>query len=326
MKFVSVLNESEKETLEDLWHASPTFRVRQRAHCILLSAQGFRIPLLARIFNVDRDTVSACLERWKAQGIASLEDEPRSGRPPKIKKEQRTELLKAIEQEPRHLRPLQAAFNVCRQTLHSVLSNAGLIWKRCRQGPSKAPDPAEVARKQAEFEELREQIKRGERQIFYFDESGFSLVPSVPYAWQKKGERIVLPSTRGPRFNVLGFLNAGNDAQFFVGEGKVNAALVAEVLESFRQKIKSPVTVVLDNAPIHTAAAVTDRIADWAKEGFHLFFTPAYYPEMNLIEHLWKKIKYDWLPLDCYRDKKSLLTALIEVLKNVGTKYQITFS
>ena len=42
--------------------------------------------------------------------------------------------------------------------------------------------------------------------LYYFDTSGFSLVPNVPYAWQKKGETLELDSAKSKSTNVLGFL------------------------------------------------------------------------------------------------------------------------
>ena len=55
-------------------------------------------------------------------------------------------------------------------------------------------------------------------------------------------------------------------------------------------------------------------------------FLPPYCPELNLIEILWRKIKYEWLPLDAYQNFKTLTAALFAVLKGIGSKYRITFA
>ncbi|KAA6323078.1 hypothetical protein EZS27_027452, partial [termite gut metagenome] len=31
-----------------------------------------------------------------------------------------------------------------------------------------------------------------------------------------------------------------------------------------------------------------------------IFFLPVYSPELNLIEILWRRIKYQWIPFDAY--------------------------
>jgi hypothetical protein len=38
--------------------------------------------------------------------------------------------------------------------------------------------------------------KSKELDLYYFDESGFSLTPCIPYAWQPVGEVIEVPSSR----------------------------------------------------------------------------------------------------------------------------------
>jgi len=51
--------------------------------------------------------------------------------------------------------------------------------------------------------------RRREREfdLWYGDEAGFTTIPSVPYAWQKVGERLELASAHGPRQNVFGLLS-----------------------------------------------------------------------------------------------------------------------
>jgi len=57
-----------------------------------------------------------------------------------------------------------------------------------------------------------------------------------------------------------------------------------------------------------------------------LHFLPPYSPELNLIEILWRKLKYEWLPLDAYQSYGHLKKWLLEILDNVGEKFQITFA
>jgi hypothetical protein len=44
------------------------------------------------------------------------------------------------------------------------------------------------------------------------------------------------------------------------------------------------------------------------------------------VEILWRKIKYEWLPLDAYLNFKTLTASLFEILKGIGSKYRITFA
>ncbi|MBC6473073.1 MAG: hypothetical protein GDA48_09860 [Hormoscilla sp. GM102CHS1] len=47
-------------------------------------------------------------------------------------------------------------------------------------------------------------------------------------------------------------------------------------------------------------------------------------PELNIIEILWRFIKYEWLNIDAYESWKSLVKAVEDVLQ--GGKYKINFA
>jgi hypothetical protein len=62
---------------------------------------------------------------------------------------------------------------------------------------AKQADPEKVKKAEIEISELQDKDKNGEIDLYYFDESGFSLTPSVPYGWQNIGENVELPSSSG---------------------------------------------------------------------------------------------------------------------------------
>lgn len=83
--------------------------------------------------------------------------------------------------------------------------------------------------------------------------------------------------------------------------------------------------IVLDNAPAHRGDEFEEELEELAELGVFVMFLPSYSPELNLIELLWKKIKYEWLPLDIYESFETMSDGLFEVLKGIGSKYRITF-
>ncbi len=185
---------------------------------------------------------------------------------------------------------------------------------------------------QTELNRMRERLRRGrsEFELWYFDEAGFSLLPSIPYAWQPIGERLEVESSGsgGQRQNVLGFLR-WDGADFYAAafEGRIDSHVVAGCFRQFAADRKSvkPKLIVLDNAPVHRSEEFEEELAELAKLGVYVMFLPSYSPELNLIELLWKKIKYEWLPMDVYGSFKTMSEGLFEVLKGIGSKYRITF-
>ena len=163
--------------------------------------------------------------------------------------------------------------------------------------------------------------------IFYFDAAGFNLIPCVPSAWQPSGVTYELPSGGGrQRLNVIGLLNRANEAYFYPHTGSIRSAEVIAALDHFANARPHHLTlVILDNAPMHHSAAVAQCFERWLAKGVGVHFLPPYCPELNQIELLWRKIKYDWLPFRAYANFAALKEALQDIFSNVGSKYPITF-
>jgi transposase len=51
-----------------------------------------------------------------------------------------------------------------------------------------------------------------------------------------------------------------------------------------------------------------------------------YSPELNLIEILWRFIKYEWLEIDAYSSWQSLVSSVEKILKEFGDNYVINFA
>jgi len=48
--------------------------------------------------------------------------------------------------------------------------------------------------------------------------------------------------------------------------------------------------------------------------------------QMALIEIVWRKIKYEWMPFAAYESFQSLKEYLFDILANIGKSYTIEFA
>jgi len=210
-------------------------------------------------------------------------------------------------------------------TLKRLLKSRDYVWKRMRRSARSKRNEGDFQTAKAHLDKLR---AAGDRDfdLVYFDGAGFSLIPCVPYAWQLRGETLEIPSVHSQRLNVLGFLNLNGSFESYVFEGPIDSKVLIKCFDDYCQRMKKPVLIVLDNAPVHTSAAFESRIESWQEQGLYLLFLPPYCPELNLIEILWRKIKYEWLPVSAYQSFKDLSEALNEVLREVGFKYRLSFA
>jgi transposase len=167
----------------------------------------------------------------------------------------------------------------------------------------------------------------GQVDIFYFDAAGFNLIPCVPYAGQPPGVTYELLSGGGrQRLNVIGLFNRANEAYFYPHTGSIRSAEVIAALDHFANARPHRLTlVIMDNAPMPHSVAVAQCFERWLAKGVGVHFLPPYCPELNQIEILWRKIKYEWLPFSAYANFAALQEALQDILSSVGSKYQITF-
>lgn len=133
-----------------------------------------------------------------------------------------------------------------------------------------------------------------------------------------------MPVAKSRRINVLGFLHPHGLLRPWVFEGRVDTKVVIACFDALCQTLTCPTWVVLDNAPWHTSQAFKARLPEWEKAGLFLYYLPPYCPELNLIEILWRFIKYRWLPFTAFQSYAHLKEALENILANFGKQYHIT--
>lgn len=331
MKFVSQLTSEQRHQLRQLVDTDPHARVRHRAHAVLLSDQGYSRAEIADIYQVKADTVSGWLDAWDARKFQGLYDAPRSGRPKVLNESEQARAIELIKAAPRQIKRVlhhvaeELGKTVSRSTLKRLIATAKGRWKRGRRSLRSKRVPEDFARGKQEVEDLRRRKQRQEIELFFFDESGFCLESSIPYAYQFPGEEIELPSSKSRRLNVVGFLSPDMTFHSFVFECSVNTDVVIACVDYLSERITQETWVVIDNAPMHTSGAFEGAIEGWEAKGLFIYRLPSYSPELNLIEVLWRFIKYFWLPFSAYASFEALVQAVEEILRKIGDEFSIHF-
>ena len=269
---------------------------------------------------------------WEQEKLVGLYNQPGQGRKPLFTPEQREQIRAWVKLSPKNLKKvLQQVeetwrIKASRDTIKRILKSLGMSWHHIRKVVAACPDAEEYAAKCKELKVLKELDKGGKIDLRYGDESGFSLVPLVPYAWQEKGDVVEVPSRRSPRLNVLGLLNRLNELFAYTFQGSITGAVVIAVLDAFCKTIQKRTVVVLDKASIHRSEAFQAKLKEWEEQQLEIFWLPTDSPELNIIEILWRVIKYDWLEFADYKDRNSLVSAVEKILQGVGGKYIINFA
>lgn len=194
---------------------------------------------------------------------------------------------------------------------------------------AKAVDKAHEERVVKAIGTLLVLASQGLNDVFFVDESSFSLQPEVPYRWQKIGTQLGFASTRKRVMSVLGFLNplSGQLITYQVPAGEnMNSETFVRFVNDFVGTLKRATTLVLDNASYHKSVLTRSHFEQWEKQGLTILFLPPRSPHLNVIEILWAKLKYNWLGTQDFRSVAALERKLNTIFKNYGGKWKIDFS
>lgn len=144
----------------------------------------------------------------------------------------------------------------------------------------------------------------------------------MPYTWSPIGKPWeVAAYSHSRQLNVLGFLSRQGK---LVHHTTTDAVTTDTVITAFDQFVaqKDPDTfavVVLDNASMHRSKPFKRKILAWMSHRVHLVYLSAYSPELNLIEILWRQMKYAWLPLSAYLSFERLCEEVHRLLSGYGS-------
>src|SRR5919205_2791496 len=103
----------------------------ERARIIWQAGQGASPPVIAAALSVDAETVRRRLRRFNVEGLAALEDHPRSGRPATYSPDAVAMVIAAALTNPRRLGLPFASWTLDRLAAY-LLEHKGLAMRRSR--------------------------------------------------------------------------------------------------------------------------------------------------------------------------------------------------
>jgi transposase len=186
--------------------------------------------------------------------------------------------------------------------------------------PAKADPDEQAAYVKETLEPRLAEALAEQRAVFFVDAAHFVLAPFLGFLWSLTRVFIKAPAGR-QRFNVLGALNALTHELITVTN---DTYITAESLCALLQKLAAlnltvPITVFLDNARYQKCALVQ---AVAAQLNIELCYLPAYSPNLNLIERVWKFVKKQCLYSKYYADFATFKAAIDTCLREMPTTHQ----
>jgi len=186
--------------------------------------------------------------------------------------------------------------------------------------PAKADPQAQKEFLENEIQPRLAEAQAGKRAVFFVDAAHFVLAAFLGFLWSVTRMFIQAPSGR-QRFNVLGALNAITHEMITItNDTYITAESVCALLEKLTAlKLGIPITIFLDNARYQRCALVIEKAKSLSIE---LCFLPAYSPNLNLIERVWKFVKKKCLYSKYYEKFPAFKTAISNCLDEMTTSHQ----
>lgn len=272
---------------------------------------GMRPDVLARALGLARSTVFAWVARYREGGLEALKARPVPGRPPRLTGTQLSRLYALITgNDPRQLRfefalwtremvrevirrefsVRLSAVSVGRMLRKMGLSPQRPLWRAYQQ------NRAAVERwKNETYPAIRTQAAAEGATIYFGDEAGVRSDYHAGTTWSPVGQTPIV-RTNGTRssLNLISAITTKGALHFSTFEGKFESSTFIDFCQRLLQDTRGPVFLLVDGHPVHRSNAVKEFV-DSTKGQLRLFQFPAYSPEVNPDEWVWKNVKADRL-------------------------------
>ena len=299
--------------------------IRERILILLLLNDGKTQAKIANFLGCSLNKVSYWCVHGDPDNLETLKDERMRGNHKKVTDKYIEILLETIDKEPQEFGyefgrwtakrlatylEIITGIQVSGSQVRRILERKKYVylWAKYSLEAKRNPEKRKAFKKKIEEYLEIEKLRPDQLQVWFWDESGFSLRVIRRKNWCKRGSRKkVRGDRRKGRVNVMGglrysdkkrfveFLDKGNADNFYKVLKIFYRELINEWVEAGNQakdfaKKGAKIVIILDNASFHKKEEYIEKI-EGEMPNLHLEFLPEYSPDYNLIELVWHSTK-----------------------------------
>lgn len=318
----AITDEPSRNELKDEMARTKDKKWYRRLKIIDLSAQGYTVPELTKMFDLSGHTIRTYIQRYNGGGLASLAPRYGQGRP-LLLNWTRSQWLDLMHQPPKdHDKLNSGAMNwtqellqqyfvhyhklmVSQSTISKAIKRAGVRWRRAKL-TVQSPDPLYVVKRQR-VEQLKQKALNGtlssqdaehpppasetkQACFVYFDSTDLHWCPDIGSVYTVEGQQIKVrsPGYQNPWYALFGsLLYPSGEGVYTIHTNKRHQEVATHLQLLIDLDPNVFWFVVLDNASAHTTQKL-EAFAQQNQNRLELVFLPTYSPHLNLIEILWR--------------------------------------
>lgn len=292
---------------------------------LLMTYQGHSIESIQAALGIDDNTVRRYVKNYEEKGFKRFVKDNYLKYEGKLNKDQ----IKELENHLRAYLYVDAK-EICNYVLEEydiyysvsgmtkLLNRIGFVYKQTKSVPSKAEDESQIAFLKETLPGLLDEAKERKAVIYYADGCHPTHNTKTGKGWIKKGEEFAIDCNSGrSRININAAINALKPEQLVYDiTDSVNAQstkrLCQKLLKRHRKKL---IYLVCDNARYYK----NKELQSWlVNRRIKLIYLPAYSPNLNLIERLWRLMRKEVIHSIYYDTYEKFKHAIINFLNNSG--------
>lgn len=317
------LTTKQRQELITLHRHTKDRRQADRIKTILLLDQDWEYRRIAEALFLDDSTLRSYVEQYETSGLGGLLLDKFTGGKKQLSEAQ----LEALKSELRST-VYATAIDICRyaerefqvaytpEGLVKLLHGIGFVYKKTKRIPGKADAAKQEAFLADVYEATKQQMQPGD-QLYFADGVHPQHNVVASYAWIEKGtEKEVRSNTGRQRVNINGAINLDHQVVMRTDD-TINAQSTIGLYKQLEAAHPEAGTiyVIEDNARYYRAKLVSEYLETSRVKPI---FLPAYAPNLNLIERLWKFMHKQVLHNHYYDTYAKFKTALLAFFDRIN--------
>lgn len=316
------LTASSKEHLRLIQHSAKERWLYVRVTIILMLSEGFTVEQVRVSLGIDDNTVYRTAHNYGSLSLSRFLMRDYDGYVGKFSYTQLSELRRKLSsrlftktEEVCNWARARFGVEMSAKGMARLLGRIGFVYKKTKHVPCEA-DPA---KQEAFLEALSGYLSQADASVYYLDAVHPTHNTRSMYGWIESGKDFELPTVSGrDRVNINGAVDAKDPTRIIAREdATINAQSTKALYEAILEANPASKTIfaISDNARYYR----NKELKEWL-EGTRIVqvFLPAYSPNLNLIERLWKLLRKKVIDPVFYRTKEEFRAGVLSFLADTA--------
>ena len=321
-------------------------KINRLESILLLSIDNMDYLDVAKLKGVQPSTIIKWVYFYTTQGLSGLlglknkkkKTKIRKGRKPRLSEIEISELKRIIDLGPQNyhkefnswtLMKIQVVVKtqfgkfISTSQLSRILKASGITHKKAKFKLSKQDEAARKTWIDKTFPRIVYAAKKEGAAILFCDEVGFSSSSDTTYTWSSKGKQVFIPHP-GVSYTIKAFGAVdiiSNKLTYHIPKKNLNTATFRDFLKIILKKYKEQkVYLIADNVGYHKSKELMNWLKPYDRK-IDISYLPAYSPDFNPIEQLWKIMKQRFIYNSGMSNKKDLERRVLKMFRSTQTSF-----